>query len=108
VADGHAFAWRSTRISGSSRVELVRKIVLPLVVVRHVRCRHIVVHRREALGYALVAKRHYIILVIIRIRTECEHVLAAAKRQAARAIKVVLDVLWAVEVTGHLERRLAE
>jgi hypothetical protein len=108
VTNGHTFAWRSARISGSSRVELVREVVLPLVVVGHVCCGHVIVHGREALRYALVAKRHDIVFIIVRVRSECEHVLAAAKWQATGAIEVVLDVLWTIKVAGHLEGRLAE
>lgn len=108
MADSHTFAWWSTRIPGSSRVELVGKVVLPLIVVGHIRRGHVIVHGRETLGDALVAERHYIIFIVIRIRSKCEHVLAAAERQAAGSIKVMLYVLWAVEVAGNLECRLAE
>jgi len=56
----------------------------------------------------LVAKRHYIILIVVRVGSEREHVLTTAEGQAARTVKVVLDVMWAFEMGGHLECRLAE
>lgn len=82
--------------------------MLPLVVVIHLTCGHVILHGREALRSALFAERHDLVFVGIRVGAEGEHVLGAAEWQAARTIEFMVHVLRSVKVTRHVESRLAK
>lgn len=80
MTDCHTFTWRPGGVSSSGGVELVGEVLFPLIVVGSVTGRHVVVHWRKALRHVGVAKRHDIVVIVVRISSESEHVFGTAER----------------------------